>query len=555
MKVALCISAFMFAPLVASADGLPAPRLGTTFNSRMATNELGAAALSRPAQPWYWAFVDNGHGGWALDGSTFDEKGIALYSYTGRTWGADLTGNSSAETASTWAMSVRARIGDAADQVIWFLRYSDSEGVGVYLRTVATSPGRIGLSLEWSGNASYLPYENVILEEVDTTNYHHYVVTSSTSVELKLFVDGVQRWSGSRVRCYKNAEGEVQDRNISAKSFNSLWLGCVNQKTNVGAGAWTTLYDDVRFYATNETTDDSVVPTASQIAQLTEMLSEDRVLPVPSARLMVTFDDRTLSDSAGVITQEGEDSGMPLRTFSARDGGGYSLNSGRLSPGSGACLYQHATWADDQPLLGGAREDAHAFAVSLVARLAPVDGAAVCFLRYGGNGVGDVLYTVTNETGGTDLAITWLAASNSYAYANILARNIDTQNYHHYVLVCSKSSNTRPIRLYIDTCPVDLFTGTRMTHYKTAGSKEETNTRAAASKGFSGFYLAAARGAEFDCISPTSTMYGDVRLFSGENTQDEFGPCAIDILGVEALYRSLMPYRDAPQSGMRLIFR
>ena len=415
------------------------PRFGTTFDRRLAVNELGTVTRVGATALPVTAFVDDGHGGWALDGAAFAEKGVALYADgTASGWNATLTGNSSTEKAADWTLSLRAKIGEAPDQVLWFLRYGAvNNAVGCYLRTVSNDDGGLDLSFEWTLAADNPPYVNVIFENVDTTDFHHYVIACSQSDGLRLFVDGEQKWQAASIKAYRNAEGtETQDRTPYSKSYNALWLGCVKEKSNVGTGDWTTVYDDVRFYSTNEAGDSSV-STAEELAALTETVKAERVLPpLPAARFAVTFNDRTLSDTAGVITQVGADT-LARPMFRRNDSDGYTLDAARLPDGQqGICLYEHGTtWKADeiQPLCGVGNEDPCSYAISLVAKIAPVDGAAVCFLHYGNRGVGSVLYTVTNDAGGTDLAFTFLGGSARKAYPNILATNIDTENYHHYV--------------------------------------------------------------------------------------------------------------------------
>ena len=55
------------------------PRFGTTFDKRLTTNELGTVAQVGATKLPAVSFVDDGHGGWALDGAAFAEKGVALY--------------------------------------------------------------------------------------------------------------------------------------------------------------------------------------------------------------------------------------------------------------------------------------------------------------------------------------------------------------------------------------------------------------------------------------------------------------------------------------------
>lgn len=528
----------------------------------MATNELGTATLTAGVTTLPTsAFVDDGHGGWALDGSAFD-TGVALYVSTGNGWIGDLSGNgdaNGAEIQSDWVLSLRAKVGAAADQVLWYVMYGTTAR-GAYLRTVAREDGGIDLSFDWSISADYPAYPNVILENVDTTAMHHYVVACSQADGMKLYVDGEVKWQGTTITCYKS-ETETMTRNVPYdKSYKALWLGCVQGMTSVGTGDWTTVYDDVRFYSTNGT-DDSYVPTADEIVALTETVKAPRVLPsLPEARFAVTFADRTLADSAGVLaSQVGADT-LARSAFRKDDRGGYSLDAARLPDGQkGACLYeQGTTWKSGEvmELFGGGTEDSRSFAVSLVAKIAPVNDAAVFFLHYGNVGTGLILYTVTNEAGGTDLALAWQGSANRYAYPNVIATNIDTENYHHYVLTCSRQGgkSTRPIRLWIDNRPVDLFTGLGLTRYSNDNSTEATNT-AYPSKGFSGLYLAAARGANLSCTAANGTRFGDVRLFVSEDFSDGYGPCAIDPEGIDVLCRTLMPYADAPAPGAVLIIR
>ena len=539
----------------------------------MATNELGNATLDAKTVVTTLptsAFVDDGHGGWALSGAAFAEKGVALYDYQGGMWSGPLSGNISTEVDGTegaeqpanWALSLRAKVGAAADQVLWYLKYG-AEGRGVYLRTVAREGGGIDLSLEWSLGAEYTPYVNVILENVDTTAMRHYVVAVSQADGIRLFVDGEEKWKASSITCYrKNDAGELttMSRTPCDKSYKSLWLGCVKGMTSVGTGDWTTVYDDVRFYSTN-VADDSV-PTADEIAALTETVKAERVLPpMPEARFAVTFADRTLADSAGVIANQVGADTLARSAFRKNDRGGYTLDAARLPAGQkGVCLYeQRTTWKEGEimQLFGGGTEDCRTFAVSLVAKIAPVDDAAVFFLHYGNAGVGLVLYTRTNETGGTDLALTWQGSADRYAYPNVLATNIDTEDYHHYVLTCARQggNSTFAIRLWIDNRPVDLFKHGPLTRYAADNSREETSLVNPASKGFSGLYLAAARDANLSCTSPNGTRFGDVRLFVGEDFTDGYGPCAIDPEGIDVLCRTLMPYADAPRTGSLLIIR
>lgn len=535
------------------------PRFGTTFDRRLATNELGTVTRVGATALPVTAFVDDGHGGWALDGAAFAEKGVALYADEGNKWDATLTGNSSAETAADWTLSLRAKIGEAADQVLWFLCYGDfKNAVGCYLRTVSNDDGGLALSFEWTLNKDYPPYVNVILENVDTTAFHHYVIVCSKSDGLlRLFVDGKQKWQATGITAYTNPEGTAtQDRTPYSKGYRALWLGCVKEKSNVGTGAWTTVYDDVRFYSTNEAGDSSV-PTAEELAALTETVTAERVLPpLPAARFAVTFNDRTLSDTAGVITQVGADT-LARSMFRRNDSDGYTLDAARLPDGQqGICLYENGTtWKADeiQPLCGVGNEDPCSYAISLVAKIAPVDGAAVCFLHYGSPGVGSVLYTVTNDAGGTDLALTYLGDSARKAYPNILATNIDTENYHHYVLTCARSNggSSRPVRLWIDNRPVDLFTKTALTVYDS--DNQTTWLRSPAEKGFSGLYLAAVRGAELACTVPNGTRFGDVRFFVGEGFTDGYGPCAVDPEGIDVLHRTLMPYADRVSGAILLV--
>ena len=541
----------------ALAQGGGAPRLGTTFDKRMATNELGTATLASGVTTLpVSAFVADGHGGWALDGSAFADTGVALYVSTGTGWIGDLSGNDSADTYSDWVLSLRAKVGAAADQVLWYL-CCGSPGGGVFLRTVANDGGGLDLSLEWTGGAANPPYANVVLENVDTANFHHYVVTCSQTGGLKFFVDGEQKWSGGTVTAYGNADGTTtQNRALWDKSYRSLWLGRVESKTNVGTGAWTTVYDDVRFYSTNAT-EDSYVPTADEIVELTETVKAQRVLPaLPTARLTVNFSERTLADTADVIEQVGADT-LARTAFRKEKQGGYTLDAARLPDGQqGVCLYQYpSVWDAAQPLCGNDSTVTYcSYAVSLVAKIAAVDGAAVCYLRCGNPGTGVVLFTVANDGGGTDLAFTYLWETDSKAYPNILATNIDTENYHHYVLTCSRAQggSTRPIRLWIDNCPVDLFTGTNLTVYR---SGDETATRTGTDKAWSGLYLAAARGAKLACTAASATRFGDVRFFANEDFTDGYGPCAISPEGIDVLYRTLMPYADAPAPGAVLIIR
>lgn len=547
------------------------PRFGTTFDKRLTTNELGTVAQTGATMLPTAAFVDDGHGGWALDGAAFAEKGVALYADgTKGGWNATLTGNTNVtmvvdgepktvpdtEIASDWVLSLRAKVGDADDQILWYLRYG-SAGVGVYLRTVRNEDGKLCLSLEWSGKGAWSSYANVVFSNVDTTGFHHYVVKCSQADGLAFLLDGETKWTGKTINAYDEEDPDnvfVQERKPYAKGYNSLWLGRVEGKTNVGAGDWTTVYDDVRFYSTNNASDSSV-PTAEEIVALTETVKEDRVLVLPNARLAVSFDDRALQDAAGVIEQVGAD--VPAKSaFRLNNRGGYTLDAARLEDGKGACLYQFGdSWAEYQPLFGCHRETGRSFAISLVAKIAPVDGAAVCYVRYGNTGVGLVLYTVRNATGGTDLALAWLGSSSHIAYPNVVAANIDTMDYHHYVLACSADSkNTRPIRLWIDAFPVDLFTEKRLSYYEDEAATT-TATRVVASKGYSGLYLAAARGAELACTAPNGTRFGDVRLFVGEEATDGYGSSAISPEDIDALYRKLMPYADRVLGGLILSFR
>ena len=543
------------------AQGVTPPRFGTTFDKRMATNELGTVMQVGATMLPATAFVDDGHGGWAIDGVAFAEKGIALYADgTKGGWNATLTGSSGSEIAADWVLSMRAKVGGAGDQILWYLRYGGNTAVGCYLRTVPNGTGGLDLSLEWTLGADIPPCENVILTNVDTTDFHHYVIACSQSDGVRLFVDGVQKWQANSIKAYKDAEGtEIQYRTPYSKSYNSLWLGRVEGKTNVGTGDWTTVYDDVRFYSTNDAGDDSSVPTDEEIAALTDETKAERVLPpMPVARLAVTFSDRTLADSAGVITQVGADE-LPQSAFRRSATGGYTLYAARLPDGQqGVCLYeQRTTWKEGeiQQLCGVGNETPCSYAISLVAKIASVDGAAVCFLHYGNPGIGAVLYTVTNDAGGTDLAFTFLGGTARKAYPNILAKNIDTENYHHYVLTCSRSGgdSTRPVRLWIDNRPVDLFTDAALTVYDS--DNQTTRPRSPAEKGFSGLYLAAARGAELACTASSGTRFGDVRFFAGEGFTDGFGPCAIDPEGIDVLCRTLMPYADPPRKGARVIIR
>ena len=535
------------------------PRFGTTFDTRLTTDELGTVAQVGATALPVTAFVDDGHGGWALDGAAFAEKGVALYADgTASGWNATLTGNSSTEKAADWTLSLRAKIGEAADQVLWFLRYGAvNNAVGCYLRTVSNDDGGLDLSFEWTLGKDYPPYVNVIFENVDTTDFHHYVIACSQSDGLRLFVDGEQKWQAASIKAYRNAEGtETQDRTPYSKSYNALWLGCVKEKSNVGTGVWTTVYDDVRFYSMNEAGDSSV-PTAEELAALTETVKAVRVLPpLPAARFAVTFNDRTLSDTAGVITQVGADT-LARSMFRRNDSDGYTLDAARLPDGQqGICLYEHGTtWqaGEIQPLCGVGNEVPCSYAISLVAKIAPVDGAAVCFLHYGNRGIGSVLYTVTNDAGGTDLAFTFLGGSARKAYPNILATNIDTENYHHYVLTCARANgeSLRPVRLWIDNRPVDLFTKTALTVYDE--DNQTTRWRSPAEKGFSGLYLAAVRGAELACTVPNGTRFGDVRFFVGEGFTDGYGPCAVDPEGIDVLHRTLMPYADRVSGAILLV--
>lgn len=538
----------------------------------MAANELGTVTQVGATALPVTAFVDDGHGGWALNGAAFAEKGVALYESSG--WNGNLTGNTNvtmivdgaaktvlgAEISADWTLSLRAKVGDADDQVIWYLRYG-RVGAGVFLRTVRNDGGGLDLSLEWSTFGELSSYTNVVSKDVDTADFHHYVVTCSQADGLAFLVDGEAKWTGKTIKAYNKDETSgniwVQEREPYAKSYASLWLGCVKGKENVGTGDWKTVYDDVRFYSTNNATDSSV-PTAEEIAALTEETKAARVLPpLPTARLAVTFNDRALTDTAGVIEQVGADT-LARSTFRRNDQGGYTLDAARLSDGQqGVCLYEHGTtWKEGeiQPLCGVGNDTPCSYAISLVAKIAAVDGATVCFLHYGHPGIGSVLYTVKNAEGGTDLAFTFLGSTAREAYPNILAKDIDTENYHHYVLTCARSNdadNKRPVRLWIDNRPVDLFKDSSLTVYDS--DNQTTRKRSPAEKGFSGLYLAAARGAERACTVPNGSRFGDVRFFVGESLTDGFGPCAIDPEGIDVLCRTLMPYADREAGALLLI--
>jgi hypothetical protein len=541
------------------------PRFGTTFDRRVATNELGSCAITSTTFQPLSAFVDDGHGGWALDGSKFATKGVK-YEPSLSGWKGELTGNAmdqGAEKFANFVLSMRAKIGDSADQVLWYLRYGNA-GVGAFLRTVRNKEtGKLDLSLEWSGSAAWTPYTNIVLSAVDTTDYHVYVLSCMTNSNAKLYVDGVVKWSGG-VTCWNESSGTPveQGRSLSSKSYRSLWLGAVESKTNVGTGDWTTVYDDVRFYSTNEG-GESAVPTEEEIVALTDVTKAQRDVAslVPSARLTVTFNDKSLADSAGVLTNQFGAETLASRAFRANTAGGHSLDAARLPSGQqGACLYEQGRNWSTTPidLCGTENQDASCvLAVSLVAKIAAANDAAVCFLRNGGNvGCGLVLYTLTNTEGGTDLALAWLDYAGSAAYPHVLAKNIDTENYHHYVFTRS-SGNTLPFRLWIDNAPVDLFTETKLTCYYVDSTTKEikTKTRQPTEKSFPGFYLAAARGATGACSTAGGTCFGDVRFFAGANFTDGYCQTAISPEGIDALYRTLMPYADAPNPGLLMIIR
>lgn len=91
--------------------------------------------------------------------------------------------------------------------------------------------------------------------------------------------------------------------------------------------------------------------------------------------------------------------------------------------------------------------------------------------------------------------------------------------------------------------------------YSADGSTTEIASRNAVNGGYSGLYLAAVRGAKRACNVPNGTRFGDVRFFAGDDFTDAFGPVAIDAEGIEALYRHLMPYADAPRTGALVIIR
>ena len=112
----------------------------------------------------------------------------------------------------------------------------------------------------------------------------------------------------------------------------------------------------------------------------------------------------------------------------------------------------------------------------------------------------------------------------------------------------------RPIRLWIDASPVDLFTEKKLSYY-TDEAATTTATRMVANKGYSGLYLAAARGATKACTAPNGTRFGDVRLFVGEEATDGYGSSAISPENIEALYRKLMPYADRVPGGLIVSFR
>ena len=69
------------------------PRFGTTFDRRLAVNELGTVTQVGATMLPTAAFVDDGHGGWALDGAAFAEKSVALYA-DGKGCRAEIPGQS-----------------------------------------------------------------------------------------------------------------------------------------------------------------------------------------------------------------------------------------------------------------------------------------------------------------------------------------------------------------------------------------------------------------------------------------------------------------------------
>ncbi len=239
--VALCATLFASSSAYAAdadATGI-VPKLAISFNDKTLTS-VGSVAMAGQSAVPAEKFVEATNG-CALD---MDAVGSAVTLYSGST--GQLSGNSSADTAAPFSVSIFGTVPNTARQILFQAQYyTSARGVSVGF----DASGK--LTYWWVGNTTgWSTAQNITMpENHDWTKVHHYVFSFGNGTDgiMRFYVDGQPVSTLSPLNNYKAKESDGNYRNPAAKSYQGLYLGNGFAMNNYSSTAG--IVDDVRFYA------------------------------------------------------------------------------------------------------------------------------------------------------------------------------------------------------------------------------------------------------------------------------------------------------------------
>ena len=223
------------AQAAADATGIE-PTLAISFNDKTLAS-TGSVTMKGQGSVSAEAFVD-GVNGYALD---MAQAGGSVMLYNSGAANTTISGTSSSETASPFAVSIFGTINKVNRELVFAARYyTAARGV------IVGFDGDGNLCYWWNNSTSTWGTSNVIAlpEDHDWTKPHHYVFSFGGQSDgcLRLYVDGKEKVTIVGLNNYSSGY-----RNPAAKSYCALSLGNAENRNNYNGSS--SVIDDVRFYA------------------------------------------------------------------------------------------------------------------------------------------------------------------------------------------------------------------------------------------------------------------------------------------------------------------
>ena len=212
------------------------PTLAISFNDKTLAS-TGSVTMKGQGSVSDEAFVD-GVNGYALD---LSQAGGSVMLYNSGSANTTISGTSSSEAASPFAVSILGTIKKVNRELVFAARYyTAARGV------IVGFDGDGNLCYWWNNSTSTWGASNVIAlpEDHDWTKPHHYVFSFGDHSDgcLRLYVDGKEKVTTVGLNNYSSGY-----RNPAAKSYCALSLGNAENRGNYNGSS--SVIDDVRFYA------------------------------------------------------------------------------------------------------------------------------------------------------------------------------------------------------------------------------------------------------------------------------------------------------------------